>query len=54
MDTNMKTLSFDYVKIHPKAIAPSKSSGDLGFDLSVVKDEEFYEYSYPGKKNVYK
>ena len=34
----MKNLNFEYVKIHPKAIAPEKIKGNLGFDLSVVRD----------------
>ena len=50
----MKTLDFDYVKIHPKAKAPEKIRGNLGFDLSVVKDETFFEYSYPGENKTYK
>jgi dUTP pyrophosphatase len=34
----MKTLNFEYVKIHPKAVTPEKLKGNLGFDLSVVRD----------------
>ena len=50
----MKTLEFKYVKIHPKAIAPTKVGGNLAFDLHVVKDEQFYEHSYPGKPNDFR
>jgi dUTP pyrophosphatase len=45
----MKHLCFEYVKIHPKATAPVKSLGDLGFDLSVVSDDQFYTYYSPGE-----
>lgn len=37
----MKNLEFKYVKIHPKATVPAKVSGNLAFDLSVVRDEDF-------------
>lgn len=37
----MKHLTFKYVKIHPKAVAPKKIAGDLAFDLSVVADSNF-------------
>jgi len=57
----MKTLDFDYVKIHPKAVTPEKLKGNLGFDLSVIADvgKADPEYkstwpvsnTYPFKKN---
>lgn len=50
----MKYLNFEFVKIHPKAVTPEKINGNLGFDLSVVKDEEFWEHNYPGKPNDYR
>lgn len=40
----MTALDIKYVKIHPKAVAPEKVSGNLAFDLSVVNDDEFYTY----------
>ena len=40
----MLRLKFKYVKIHPKAVTPNKIAGNLGFDLSVVRDEDFTEY----------
>lgn len=42
----MKRLNFDYVKIHPKATIPVKKPGDLGFDLSVVTDEDGGWYNH--------
>ena len=50
----MKQLQFKYVKIHPKAIVPKKVSGNLAFDLHVVRDENFYEHNWPGQPNDYK
>ena len=47
----MQHLAFKFVKIHPKAIVPEKIKGNLGFDLSVVRDENFYEHNYPGQRN---
>lgn len=44
----MQQLYFNYVKIHPKAVTPVKSSGDLAFDLSVVRDESFYKCNETG------
>jgi dUTP pyrophosphatase len=44
----MQTLNFDYVKIHPKAVTPEKTPGNLGFDLSVVADENFFRWYEPG------
>ena len=41
-------------KIHDNAVIPKKVTGNLGFDLHVVRDEKFYEYSYPGPPNTYK
>jgi dUTP pyrophosphatase len=50
----MKHLELKYVKIHPKAIVPTKVSGNLAFDLHVVRDEHFYEHNEPGKQNDYR
>ena len=47
----MQHLTFKFVKIHPKAIVPEKIKGNLGFDLSVVRDEGFYEHNYTGQRN---
>ena len=47
----MRYLKFEYVKIHPKAVMPEKIAGNLAFDLSVVRDEGFYEHNYPGQPN---
>jgi dUTP pyrophosphatase len=50
----MKHLELKYVKIHPKAIVPTKVSGNLAFDLHVVRDENFYEHNYPGQPNDFR
>ena len=44
-------MDFDVVKLHEKAIIPTKKDGDLGFDLHVVADDNFYNHSYPGQPN---
>jgi len=52
-NSEMQHLKFNYVKIHPKAVTPEKIKGNLGFDLSVVADEDggFYHHTYPGQPN---
>lgn len=50
----MKNLEFKYVKIHPKATVPTKVSGNLAFDLHVVRDEAFYEHNWPGQPNDFR
>jgi deoxyuridine 5'-triphosphate nucleotidohydrolase len=35
------SLLFEVVKIHPKAVIPTKIDGNLGFDLHCVSDNEF-------------
>ena len=58
----MKILDFKYVKIHPKAVTPEKITGNLGFDLSVVRDDSFrlsydnksYRFIlHPGQRHVF-
>ena len=53
----MKYLkNIQFVKIHPKAITPEKVAGNLAFDLSVVKDEEFDLREYmlaPGERRLF-
>ena len=58
----MPTLSFKFVKIHPKAIVPKKTNGNLAFDLHVIRDDQFranHDYSkweyvlHPGEKHVF-
>jgi dUTP pyrophosphatase len=41
-------------KIHPNAIVPKKIDGNLAFDLHVVRDEHFLEYTHPGKPNDFR
>jgi len=50
----MKKLTFEFVKIHPKAITPQKIKGNLGFDLSVVRSECFFKHTYPGQPNTHR
>jgi len=50
----MKDIHITYKKINKKAKDIEKSSGDLGFDLSVVGDDTFYTYNYQGKPDVKK
>lgn len=57
----MQSLTFEYVKIHPKAVVPEKVSGNLGFDLTVVRDEDFrtdYDRNWsftlhPGQRHIF-
>ena len=40
----MKNLEFEIVKLNEKAVVPEKLNGNLGFDLSVVADDDFYDH----------